>query len=80
MCGGKIILEKHRDREGTRNVLLDEYKGMLIILVVIRHVLQYSVSDEGGILTNLIWAVQMPGFMFISGYFCAKKYVGGEIS
>ena len=35
--------------------------------------LQYSVSDEGGILTNIIWAVQMPGFMMISGYFVAKR-------
>ena len=55
-----------------RNSTLDHYKGLLIILVVIRHVLQYSVSDEGGILTNLIWAVQMPGFMLVSGYFSAR--------
>ena len=45
----------------------------LIVLVVIRHVLQYSVSDEGGILTNFIWAVQMPGFMLVAGYFSARK-------
>ncbi len=43
-----------------------------MILVVIRHVLQYSVLDEGGILTNLIWAIQMPGFMLVSGYFVAR--------
>jgi hypothetical protein len=30
------------------------------------------VTDEGGILTNLIWAVQMPGFMWVSGYFGAR--------
>ncbi len=41
-------------------------------MVVTRHVLQYSVSDEGGILTNIIWAIQMPGFMLVSGYFAAK--------
>ena len=41
-------------------------------MVVVRHVLQYSVSDEGGILTNVIWAIQMPGFILISGYFAAK--------
>ena len=40
--------------------------------MVIRHVLQYSVSDEGGILTNFIWAVQMPGFMLVAGYFSAR--------
>lgn len=32
----------------TRNKTLDIYKGVLIVLVVVRHVLQYSVSDEGG--------------------------------
>ncbi len=53
----------------VRNGLLDCYKGILIILVVVRHVLQYAVADEGGILTNFIWAIQMPGFMLISGYF-----------
>ncbi len=31
-----------------RNITLDCYKGLLIFLVVIRHVLQYSVADEGG--------------------------------
>ena len=41
--------------------------------MVIRHVLQYSVSDEGGILTNFIWAVQMPGFMLVAGYFSARE-------
>lgn len=56
-----------------RNKTLDVYKGMLIILVLLRHVLQYSVLDEGGLLTNLIWAVQMPGFMLVSGYFSCKK-------
>lgn len=45
----------------------------MIILVVIRHVLQYSVTDEGGILTNIIWTIQMPGFMLVSGYFSARN-------
>lgn len=31
-----------------RNITLDVYKGILILLVVVRHVLQFSVSDEGG--------------------------------
>jgi fucose 4-O-acetylase-like acetyltransferase len=56
-----------------RNITLDCYKGILIILVLIRHVLQYSVADEGGILTNIIWAIQMPGFMLMSGYFAARN-------
>ena len=57
----------------TRSLTLDIYKGILIILVVLRHVLQYSVADEGGILTNFIWAVQMPGFMLVAGWFSARK-------
>lgn len=60
-------------RQSGRNLTLDIYKGLLIVLVVLRHVLQYSVSDEGGILTNFIWAVQMPGFMLVAGYFAARK-------
>lgn len=32
----------------TRNNLLDCFKGVLIILVVVRHVLQYANIDEGG--------------------------------
>ena len=60
-------------KQAGRNLTLDIYKGLLIVLVVLRHVLQYSVSDEGGILTNFIWAVQMPGFMLVAGYFAARK-------
>lgn len=30
-------------------------------------------TDEGGILTNIIWAIQMPGFMLVSGYFSARS-------
>lgn len=56
-----------------RNEILDIYKGILIILVVLRHALQYSVVDEGGILGNFIWAIQMPGFMLAAGYFSARK-------
>lgn len=43
---------------------------MLIVLVVLGHIFEYSVSDwNHNILQNLIWAVQMPGFMLVSGYF-----------
>ena len=30
-------------------------------------------TDEGGILTNIIWAIQMPGFMLVSGYFSFRN-------
>ena len=57
-----------------RNMALDCYKGVLIILVVLGHTLEYSVSDwDCNIFQNLIWAVQMPGFMWVSGYFSFRE-------
>lgn len=56
-----------------RNMVLDIYKGSLIVLVVLCHVFQKSVKDEGGILMSFIWGVQMPGFMLISGWFNARN-------
>ena len=72
------MADRYADRHELirpRNRILDIYKGLLIVLVFLRHVLQYSVSDEGGILTNFIWALQMPGFMLVAGYFSARKIV-----
>lgn len=57
-----------------RNKTLDCYKGVLIVLVVLGHIFEYSVSDwNHNILQNLIWAVQMPGFMLVSGYFSFRE-------
>jgi len=67
------VKEKQMEGIQCRNKILDIYKGILICLVVIRHALQYSVSDEGTILSNIIWSVQMPGFMMVSGYFSARE-------
>ena len=59
---------------GQRNKALDCYKGVLIVLVVLGHIFEYSVSDwNHNILQNLIWAVQMPGFMLVSGYFSFRE-------
>ena len=44
------------------------------MLVVLGHIFEYSVSDwNHNILQNLIWAVQMPGFMVVSGYFSFRE-------
>lgn len=44
------------------------------MLVVLGHTFEYSVSDwNHNILQNLIWAVQMPGFMLVSGYFSFRE-------
>lgn len=52
---------------------IDCLKGIVIIAVVSRHVLQYSVNDLGGVIGNVIWAIQMPLFMMISGFLSFKK-------
>ena len=52
---------------------------MLIVLVVLGHIFEYSVSGwNHNILENLIWAVQMPGFMLLSGYFSFRDVKNGE--
>lgn len=44
------------------------------MIVVLGHIFEYSVSDwNHNILQNLIWAVQMPGFMVVSGYFSFRE-------
>ena len=49
------------------------------MLVVLGHIFEYSVSDwNHNILQNLIWAVQMPGFMLVSGYFSFRKVENGR--
>lgn len=69
---GKVIRKQ-------RNKALDCYKGVLMVLVVLGHVFQYSVSDWNyNIFYNLIWAVQMPGFMLVSGYFSFKEVENGK--
>lgn len=68
-----------RNRGGQRNKALDCYKGVLIVLVVLGHIIEYSVSDwNHNILQNLIWAVQMPGFMLVSGYFSFREVENGR--
>lgn len=60
----------------TRNKTIDSYKAVLIILVVLRHVLECSTEDSGGLIGNMIWAIQMPGFMIISGFFAYRDIDG----
>lgn len=73
-----MILQKYQGG-GQRNKALDCYKGALIVLVILGHILEYSVSDwNHNILQNLIWAVQMPGFMLVSGYFSFRTVENGK--
>lgn len=49
------------------------------MLVALGHIFEYSVSDwNHNVLQNLIWAVQMPGFMLMSGYFSFREAESGK--
>lgn len=79
--GGNMRMESNNVVEGggKRNRIIDSYKGVLIALVVLGHVLEYSVSDwDNNIFQNFIWAVQMPGFMLVAGYFSFRKISTGK--
>lgn len=80
--GGNMRMEINNVVEvggGKRNRIIDSYKGVLIALVVLGHVLEYSVSDwDNNIFQNFIWAVQMPGFMLVAGYFSFRKISTGK--
>ena len=57
-----------------RNKELDILKGLLIIIVVIRHVFQVVALDtDVDYLSNLMTVVEMPLFILISGYFGGKS-------
>lgn len=56
-----------------RMTVPDTMKGILTLFVVIRHVLTCTIADNGGWLGNYIWAIQMPAFFFLAGYFGVKE-------
>ena len=58
----------------SRNYFLDNYKALLIILVVIGHFIEpcYSNTPFLMILKWIIFSFHMPAFIFISGYFSKK--------
>lgn len=52
-----------------RNVNADMLRGLAILLVILGHTITGVIDDyEGSALYNLIWCLQMPLFMLISGY------------
>lgn len=60
---------------------LDNLKGIAILLVVIRHVMQANIADcSQTFIGNAIFAVQMPLFMIIAGYFSitSDKYYSSK--
>ena len=70
----KKLIENHIKK---RVEWLDILKGVTIILVVLRHIMQSNITDyKTNIVGNFIFAIQMPLFMIVSGYFSvtASKY------
>lgn len=65
-----------------RLVYLDALKGILIMLVILGHVIQTSISDyQHNVLFRLIYSFHMPLFFLISGYLTYKgKYDGKLVS
>lgn len=56
-----------------RLVYLDALKGILIVLVILGHVIQSSISDyQHNVLFRLIYSFHMPLFFLISGYLTYK--------
>lgn len=58
----------------TRDYLFDNYKALLIILVIIGHFIQPCYDNNILLYTvkYVIYAFHMPAFIFISGYFSKK--------
>lgn len=60
-----------------RNSYLDVVKGILILIVVFRHIFQIAAANsDTDYLCNLMAVVEMPLFMTISGYFSLPRLFG----
>ena len=58
----------------THNLTISIAKFLAIIMVVIGHVIQYSIPDfDKNIIYRLIYSVHMPLFFFLAGYVAAIK-------
>lgn len=63
-----------------RNAYIDYLKGILILIVVFRHIFQVSALDsDTNYLCNLIIIFEMPLFIMISGYFALNKIKDNNI-
>lgn len=52
-----------------RNQYIDMLRGLAILMVVLGHTMTGTVENvEKSIVFNIIWSVQMPLFILISGY------------
>lgn len=69
LLGEKKMTATSKERNGS----VDCLRGIAILLVVLGHTVSGSSTDyESSFLFNVIWSLQMPLFMLISGY--VNKY------
>lgn len=67
MNGGKMLMIV--EKSGSRNLIADAVRGLAIILVMTGHAISNNGTGyEEIILYKIIWSLQMPLFMIISGY------------
>ena len=87
LCPARFdIREEGRMENKQREYLFDNYKVLLIVLVVIGHFIE-PCYDQNPFLYELKWGIvafHMPAFIFISGYFSkkipsVKKLIGGLV-
>ena len=58
----------------NRLYYLDNLKGLLIILVILGHAIQFTLPDYENVFAfRLIYSFHMPLFFFISGYLAVRK-------
>lgn len=57
-------------KTNLRDIRFDALKGTATCIVVFGHVMQYSIKGyEDSLIFNVIWSLQIPLFMIVSGYF-----------
>lgn len=76
-----MALQYDRTLVKKRDFLFDNYKALLILLVVTGHFLDLNYKNNTFLYTLkwLIVSFHMPAFIFISGYFSKKEMPAGKI-
>lgn len=68
-------------RQKQRDYLFDNYKALLVLLVVIGHFIELSYKNNE-LLGDMKWVIvsfHMPAFIFISGYFSKRELPFGKL-
>lgn len=68
-------------RQKQRDYLFDNYKALLVLLVVIGHFIELSYKNSE-LLGDMKWVIvsfHMPAFIFISGYFSKRNLSFGKL-